>query len=109
MNRKKLIQLGLPPDSVPTAIECIQAAADQKETAGKPKQVIPRIIAAPQSFIDDPHWGSLARSIITESEIMSKTQEPINYLSWGEGTLDEAAHEEYAAMLVVCRFLVRLH
>lgn len=102
MNRKKLIQLGLPPDSVPAAIECIQATADQKDEAGKPKQVIPRIIAAPQSFVDDPHWGSLARSIITESEIMSKTQEPINYLSWGEG-LDEAAHEQ---MRNACRLPV---
>lgn len=93
MNRKKLIQLGLPPDSVPAAIDCIQAAADQKETAGKPKQVIARIIESPQSFLDDPVWSRLAHSVIAETANQAKFGEPINYLSWGEG-LDESAHQQ---------------
>lgn len=93
MNRKKLIQLGVPADAVPAAIECIQAAADKKETAGKPKQVVPRLVASPQSFLDDPVWGPMARAVIAETENLHKIRQPIEYLSWGSD-LDENAHQQ---------------
>jgi len=93
MNKKKLIQLGVPPDAVPAAIECIQAASDQKSTAGKPKQVVPRLVAAPQSFLDDAVWGPLARAVLSESENLAKVRESIEYLSWG-ADLEETAHQQ---------------
>ncbi len=93
MNRKKLIQLGIPPDAVPAAIDCIQAASEQKELGGKPKQVIPRIVAAPQSFLDDPVWSPLALAVLRENDNLTKVNAPIGYLSWGEG-LDETAHQQ---------------
>ncbi len=88
MNKKKLLQLGVPPDCVGEAIHCVQLAAEAKE---KPKQVIPQILQSPQTFVADAVWGRLAESVI---EVGSrKTAEPIGYLSWGDH-LDPNAHQQ---------------
>ena len=99
MNRKKLIQLGVPADCVAAAIECIQVAANQKGVAGKSKKVVPQIVQSPQSFVADPIWGKLASSIIDLGDLAVRIGEPIQHLTWGEG-LDEQAH---AQMRNACR------
>ena len=102
MNRKKLIELGIPPDSVPIAISCVQLAASEKEEAGKPKQVLPQIVSAPESFLDHGIWSPLARSILSERENLRQIREPIGYRSWGHD-LDEGAHQQ---MRAACRLPV---
>lgn len=93
MNRKKLIELGVPPDSVPVAIACVQVAATQKDLCGKPKQAIPEIVLTPELYLKHSVWAPLAESIITERESMRHTPEPITYQCWGSD-LDDGAHQQ---------------
>jgi tRNA-splicing ligase RtcB len=101
MNKKKLLQLGLPGDCVPQAIQAIQAAAQGAEREN-PKKVIPQLLAAPASYLGSPVWGELAAAV--ERSQQTVPVEPIGYLTWGEG-LEEAAHQQMrnACQLPVAR------
>ena len=81
MNKKQLLSLGVPGDCVAEAIACVQSVSrvKSKET---PKKLIPRIVAAPEVYLADEHYGDLARAIIE----FRKTDVPlaeIDYQSWG--------------------------
>jgi len=91
MNKKKLIDLGLPRMSVPTAIACIQEAAADKFDKRKPKVVIAQLIDTPESFLDDTHFGPLAQSVIQEREF--KDPPPISYKIWGDDIDSGAIHQ----------------
>lgn len=93
MNRRKLVELGVPADCVPIAIGCIQVAAGQRGTSGKPKQVIPQLVSEPEAFLNDPVWSSLAQAILDEATSGNRLQDPIDYTSWGVD-LDRAAHQQ---------------
>lgn len=83
MNKSKLLKIGLPAMSVSAAIASIQSAAADKQDKRKPKQLIPEILEAPESFLHDPHYGPLAQSIIDERDHVEP--EPVDYCMWGEG------------------------
>lgn len=99
MNKKQLMQLGVPEDCVATAISCIHAAA----TAGalrklNPKRLIPQIVAAPEAFRDHAIFGPLAAAIVLDREPPAK-HAPIAYTQWGKD-IDDASR---AQMRDACR------
>ncbi len=103
MNKKKLLLLGVPGDSVGAAIQCIQSAAADPKQSLKPKKVIPLIVAAPNAFLTDPVWCELAQSII-QCQNQPTLREPIPYLSWGVGLEPTAIHQiENACRLPIAR------
>ncbi|MEZ6094817.1 MAG: RtcB family protein [Pirellulaceae bacterium] len=87
MNKKKLLQLGVPADCVGAAIHCIQKAADEK-SKDKPKRILPSLLESPQTFLSDPIWGKLAEAVVAEQN--TRPAEPIGYLSWGTDLDDNA-------------------
>ncbi len=101
MNAKKLLQIGVHPDCIKVAIQCIQVAA-QSEKKENPKKVIPLIVQAPQTFLADPIWQPLAEAMIRSEQVDGR--EPIGYLTWGQD-LDRAALQqmEHACQLPVSR------
>ena len=82
MNKKQLIALGVPADCVPEAIACVQSASRARGD-NKPKSIIPKIVAAPEVYLANEEYGSLAQSIIEFRE-SDFDREPIDYHSWGE-------------------------
>ena len=93
LNKKKLIQLGVPEDCVPAAIRCIHSAA-KSDAPGleRPKKMIARIVAAPNVYLTDDVYGDLATAIIEfqsqEAELTS-----INYRQWGDD-IDDASRKQ---------------
>jgi tRNA-splicing ligase RtcB len=84
MNKKQLMALGVPEDCVKTAVGCIHAAA----TSGalrriKPKQLIPELVADPQSFSEHAIFAALANELI-EYHQPGAVKEPIEFAQWGE-------------------------
>lgn len=92
MNKKKILQLGVPADCVGAAINCIQRAA-HAGLREKPKRILPLIVDAPQTFLHDETWSELARAI--QESAQHAHREPIGYLSWGTD-LDETARQQMA-------------
>ncbi len=92
MNKKKLLQLGVPPDCIPAAIRAVQRAADADQKV-HPKKTLPLVIESPQSFQSDPVWCELANELIAIAALVP--HQPIGYLTWGAG-LDAAAHQQMA-------------
>lgn len=50
MNKKQLLNLGVPADCVPHAIVCAQVAARAKGEQA-PKKVIAKVVATPEVFV----------------------------------------------------------
>ena len=81
MNKKQLISLGVPTDCVPEAIASVQVAARVK-TKEAPKKIIPKIVASPEVYVADEHYGTLANAII-EFHANDIPLTEIEYQSWG--------------------------
>ena len=82
MNKKQLVNLGVPKDCIPEAIAAVQAAARQAE---KPKQTVPKVVANPDVYLADEFYGALAAALV-ESAAAAEAQaaiEPIPYQKWG--------------------------
>lgn len=80
MNKKQLLQLGVPADCVSEAIACAQVAARIK--GKEPKKLIPQLVATPEVYVADDIYGPLAQALIE----FAKTDVPlaeIDYQSWG--------------------------
>lgn len=103
MNKKKLLQLGVPHECVGQAILALQSASNSPLKA-KPKQLIPQILAAPQIYLNDPAYGDFARSVIAahERDAVTPTLTPISFPEWGT-QLDEASRKQ---MRNACRLPV---
>ncbi len=97
VNKKQLIALGVPPDCVPEAIVCVQIAS-RSRGENKPKTIIPKIVAAPEVYLANDEYGSLALAII-EFRNSDFDREPIEYHSWG------AEFDEYSKQQIenACR------
>ena len=63
MNKKQLLNLGVPEDCIPTAISIVQIAARNKSVEA-PKKLIPKLVTAPAVYAADPIYGPLAAAII---------------------------------------------
>ena len=91
MNKKQLMQLGVPADCIPVAIACVQECARVKGIE-KPKAIIPRLVENPNDFLEDDHYSRLAESLIEFAE-SNVPVEPIGYSVWGTD-LDEYSHQQ---------------
>ncbi len=81
MNKRQLLELGVPEDCVVPAITCIQKAARVKEI-DPPKKQIPQIVQSPQSFVTDPYYGELAMRLVESAKSHFELVE-IPYSAWG--------------------------
>ncbi len=89
MNKKQLIQLGIPADCVAVAVECIQQGAKDKSFRDKPKRLLPQIAATPELYLLHEQFGRLARAVMDfKREVINET--PIEYRQWGTD-IDEGA------------------
>ncbi len=102
MNKRQLLQFGVPEDLVPIAISCIQRGARGKGDR-KPKSILPTVIASPESYRDDEIYGPLADALIEYRE-RTENHQPIDYARWGDD-LDAASIQqiENACSLPVAR------
>ena len=81
MNKKQLLNLGVPEDCIPTAISIVQIAARNKSVEA-PKKLIPKLVTAPAVYAADPIYGPLATAIIEHAANDVPLSE-IEYASWG--------------------------
>ncbi len=82
MNKKQLLNLGVPADCVSHAIACAQIAARSKGDEA-PKKAIAKVVATPKVFVAHEIYGELAQSII-EYVANDVPLSEIDYQSWGE-------------------------
>lgn len=88
MNKKKLLALGVPLTAVVPAIGCIQRAAQDREHKRKPAQVIVELLAAPENYLQDPHYADLATAVLEDRQY--EPEAAIDYRVWGTD-IDDAA------------------
>ncbi len=81
MNKKQLLNLGVPPDCVSDAIACAQVAARAKKGEA-PKKMIPKVVDAPEVYVAHELYGPLAQALIEFRENDIPLSE-IDYQSWG--------------------------
>ena len=100
MNKKKLIQLGVPEDCVPEAIAALQVAAQSSASSVRiqPKRLIPELLEAPEVYLSDSAFGSFARRIIEWQNDDQETK-PIEFAQWGQ-EIDESSRQQ---MTNACR------
>lgn len=82
MNKKQLVNLGVPADCVPMAIDCVQQAARVKSIEA-PKKLIPKLVSNPEAYVADSHYGKLAIALIEFKDSDIPLAE-ITYRSWGK-------------------------
>jgi tRNA-splicing ligase RtcB len=78
-------------ECVSSAVSCIRSAAADKSLE-KPKTLIPKLVAVPEMYLSDPHYGLLAKSVI-EFQRIDNPQTPIQYRQWGED-IDAASRQQ---------------
>ena len=85
MNKKQLMQLGVPEDCIPTAIACVQRAASEKKLEKhRPKKKIPCVVAAPSDHLEDAIYGPLAEAIIGYQQESAAPRHNCGYQKWGD-------------------------
>lgn len=85
MNKKQLIQLGVPEDCIPEAIASVQVAAAQRKTSRlNPKKIIPLVVASPDVYRTDEVFGDLANALIEYEQAIQNIPQPCEYHSWGQ-------------------------
>ncbi len=99
MNARQLEKLGIPSFCAGEAIAVIQRMASSNNLRNRDiKATIKSIVAAPEEFLTDSDWGTLAQSL-SEMNAQPAAQEPISYPTWGN-EIDPAAH---AQMRLACQ------
>ncbi len=84
MNKRRLLQLGVPEHCVPTTIACLHGAARANALRDlKPKKLLPQLIASPGDYLDHQFFGELARALQEEAELPA-APDPITYRQWGD-------------------------
>jgi len=103
VNKKQLLALGVPPDCVSAAVNCIQQAAINGDLRTiKPKKEIPLVVADPTDHLHHPQFAALAQAII-ENENNRPAEKPlIKYAQWGDD-IDDASKQQISA---ACRLPV---
>ena len=91
MNKKQLLRMGVPPDCIKEAIACVQVAA-ASDTGEKPKKIIPRLVQAPEVYLNDQHFGPLAQAIVASNQ-ENTAESSINYQQWGRD-IDEGSKKQ---------------
>ncbi len=92
MNPRQLEKLGVPAHCRGTAVRAIQSLAQSGQLRGKEiRDEVKAVLASPDNYVDDPHWGTFARELTTS--IIEAPREPIGYRTWGN-EIDQAAHAQ---------------
>jgi tRNA-splicing ligase RtcB len=100
MNKKQLINLGVPKDCVPAAIAAVQTAPRGGE---KPKSIIPKVVGTPEVYLADETYGELAAALIEYDENDVPLQS-IPYKKWGDDFDSNSIHQiENACKIPVAR------
>ena len=107
MKKRELLNLGLPQGAaVTTALAACKAAAEAGHSHAELRAVLTRLIAAPESFLNDPLFGDLARAISDPAADGAAAsyalQTDLRYAVWGD-EIDQAAHDQ---MRNACRLPV---
>ena len=103
MNKKQLMTLGVPTDCIREAIGCVQNAAAIRPRLEDPKKLIPKIVAAPEVYVSNEHYGTLAEAII-EFRATDIPLDPIPYKTWGDQIDDNTFRQiENACRLPISR------
>ncbi len=93
MNRKRLLQLGVPEPCIASAQQCLRdAAASKRLRQIHPKRLIPKVVADPQQFVTHDVFGDLASAII-EFRNQPPLPDPIAFRQWGDD-IDPGAIEQ---------------
>lgn len=91
MNRRQLEKLGVPQYCVKEAIAAIQNAMKTGTARGKAiKELIKKILEAPEAFVDHKQFGPFADALIEDRDFTPPKQ--VTYRTWGEDGIDEASH-----------------
>ena len=96
VNKKQLMQLGVPADCVAEAIGCLQTLArDRVMPRGERKATIRRLAESPEAFTDDDYFGPLARAVVQHAKTCGEAgaHEPISYRQWGDD-VDKASKQQ---------------
>jgi tRNA-splicing ligase RtcB (3'-phosphate/5'-hydroxy nucleic acid ligase) len=91
MNARQLEKLGVPSHLAKSAILGIQNATAAGELRGLDlKTLIPQIVAAPESYLEDSHFSELARELVNDKSAV-QPRDPAPFGIWGVDGIDEAA------------------
>jgi len=93
VNKKDLMQLGVPEECVPLAIKAISQAAQRGGL--KPKdalKLIPNVVREPANHVSDPIFGALATEIASIGQYVPR--ELITYRTWGAEGIEEQSHAQ---------------
>jgi tRNA-splicing ligase RtcB len=91
MNKKQLLQLGVPADCVPLAIAAVSQSAQTGDL--KPKdafKLLPQVIQSPSAYTDHPVFGPFAAALLLDQQYVRR--EPITYRTWGPEGIDDQSH-----------------
>lgn len=91
MNPTQLRKLGVPDDCIGAAIQGLQSAIAAGAKGKDVKEQIKQIVAKPEQYVTDPHFGSFANEL-TQSGLVEELQ-PIAYQTWGTD-IDNGAHAQ---------------
>jgi tRNA-splicing ligase RtcB len=95
MNARQLQKLGVPFEAIPAAIKAIGDATADGHVRGKEvKTQIEAVVADPESFLNDPHFGPFAQAIISTGGPVEPLGEPVAYQTWGAAGIDEPSHAQ---------------
>jgi len=102
MNTTQLRKLGVPDDCIGSAIQALQAAIADGSKGKDVKERIKEIVAKPEEFVADPHFGAFATELSQAGLVEELT--PIPYQTWGTD-IDHGAHHQMrqACMLPMAR------
>ena len=97
MNSRKLVQLGVPEEAIPSAIQAVQLVAKYNRTVDKSNRIniqdsISRCVVAPESMKSDTYFGNLACVIIEDNQFVRP--DPCEYKEWGHDGIDDASRAQ---------------
>ncbi|MCB1033242.1 MAG: RtcB family protein [Acidobacteria bacterium] len=96
MRARDLIKLGIPRGDLGVAGEAARAAGRRGLKKRKLEEALRQVVEAPQDFLDDEDFGSLATALSKRQKARDSYRErskPATYHSWGEG-LDPKSIEQ---------------
>jgi tRNA-splicing ligase RtcB len=93
MNAQQLRRIGVPDESLKTAVTAIQQAVSSGAVRGKDvKPLIRSIVAAPADYVGHPQFGALAASLVEAAQPAPQAA-PIEYQTWGT-QIEPDAHRQ---------------
>ena len=93
MNSRQMQKLGVPKTCVKSAITAVRTfATSGSRNTRDVKQQVRRVVASPDSFVNDPLWGALAAELVQQRDEIP--HQPVAYRTWGDQGIDPASHQQ---------------